>query len=177
MEWGGVFTDVTFIEGEYGPEVDWLAAEVDGAYAAESMVVIVVPLDGFTSTADISAGELLEDSAHEIHDFEPFADNCEDVDHGSFSSVSGPSCFNLIFNTNETVNGFQLGFDAETDFCVFTEHLPSEFTTDEWPYMVNFYGEILATEEITADDDHTDDDTASQHVLALGATTLGLLMM
>jgi hypothetical protein len=175
MEWGGVFTNVTFFEGDNGPELVWLAAEVDGAYAAESMVMVVVPLDGFTTTADVSAEDLLEDSAHEIHDFEPFADNCEDVDKGAFLPVSGPSCFNLIFSTNDTVNDFSLVFDAATDFCVFTEHLPSEFTTDKYPYMVNEFSEVSATEEITADDDH--DDTASQHLLALGATTLGLLMM
>jgi zinc transporter ZupT len=146
----------------------WNAAKVDSEYAAETMLMAILPI------ADTGHEELEE--AEQSLEGMPFdLDSCPNItvfeDLAPSSSLG--SCWNLQFDQNNFVSSFRLDLSNIGAIALFTEHNPVEFENG-LHYLVNSAGEHVEVVEELEHDDHGSGSSNTGE--AIGASIIVLLV-
>jgi len=140
-EWAGVFALVA-------PETyTWIAQQVDGAYAAPTMLVAMIE----TSEASLVGIEAAEAQAEAL-----FSGTAQDIAAGGTVTVG--TLYRLVFDQQSTETRFGLVVPADGAYVIFTEHVPTEFEDTEH-YLQTAAGEEVfpaaeASEEGGGGHDH-----------------------
>lgn len=127
-EWEGVF------HVHYGGVLTWIAQKVDGAYAAASMKMVIRT----TSRSSKSGLEAAESAA-----LSDWNGNFTTVNNGD--TLSPNNAYELVFDTTSWVTMFKINVPPETDLAFFCQHVPSEFVSGGFNYLISEAGKVMTT--------------------------------
>lgn len=144
FEWAGIFSTSA-------ATYTWTAQKVNGAYAASTMKMVVLPATTITE----AALHLLETEAGH-----GFAATCTVVEPTETITAMEDACYELHME-GATQSTFTIATGGASGIAIFTEHLPSEFE-DDTHYLRSLGGSdvdpVATIDESTSHDDHDHDD-------------------
>ncbi|WP_419763650.1 MAG: metal ABC transporter solute-binding protein, Zn/Mn family [Arcobacter sp.] len=114
-EWAGVFE---LKKGIY----NWSFSKVDGNYADPAMKMLILK-------ADKKGDDLIEDYEETAEHI--FEKNKTTVSKNNVSLKAKGSLYELNFDEEKDVTNFKIDIKEDGKYLFFTEHMPSEFETDE----------------------------------------------